>query len=101
MTVRLASCRELSEDLGAVIRLANLYMTVEKSATPISLLFPWFPGPAKRAKDRSTKDMYCMLKNYVDIRRKADTTSIDSIDVLIHNGESDDNIVGVCVSRLF
>lgn len=95
MTVRMASCRELATDHEAVARLAKLYMTLEKSATPTCLMFPWFPGKDKRAKESSTKDMYNMLNEYVDMRRKATVPTTDAIDVLISEGNSNDLTIAV------
>jgi hypothetical protein len=95
MTVRLASCRELAEDHAAVNKLSSLFLTLEKSATPTSLLFPWFPGRDKKARNECTKDMYIMLSKYVNRRRKADVQTLDAIDVMIAQGFNNDNIVGV------
>jgi len=101
MTVRLASCRELAEDHAAVTKLSNLFLALEKSATPTNLIFPWFPGRDKKAKDQSTKDMYIMLSKYVNRRRKAEVLTLDAIDIMICQGYNNDNIVGVCsISKL-
>jgi hypothetical protein len=95
MTVRMASCRELASDQEAVSRLATLYMSLEKSASPTYLMFPWFPGKDKKAKESSTKGMYIMLYNYVDARRKAPVPTSDAIDVLIGLGFDNLKVIGV------
>jgi hypothetical protein len=95
MTVRMGSCRELASDNEAVTRLSKLYMTLEKSATPWLLMFPWFPGRDKKARDSSTKAMYEMLNGYVDMRRKAAVPSKDAIDILIAEGNDNVAIIGV------
>ena len=95
MTVRLASCRELSEDREAIARLAKNYWEIEKNGTPITVLFPWFPSFAKRAKTRATKALYNTFLSYVDLRRKSSAPSNDPIDLFISQGLPDDIIIQV------
>jgi len=101
MTVRLATCRELSEDKEAISQLARHYWDLEKSATPVSLLFPWFPGQAKKAKKEATQKLYNLIAGYVDIRRKAPEPTSDAIDVLIAAGDSNESIVGFVLGTVF
>ena len=90
----MATCRELATDLDAVTRLQKTYWTLEKSATPTSLLLPWLPSPAKRRKEVATKALFIMLSEYVDIR-KAAVPSPDAIDLLLAEGLNDEAIIGV------
>ncbi|KAG6909648.1 hypothetical protein DXG01_016228 [Tephrocybe rancida] len=101
MTARLASCRELTEDKEALSQLAQNYWDLETSATPFALLFPWFPGPAKRAKQRATQNLYDLLSGFVELRRKATVPSSDAIDMLIAEGETGDAIVGFVLDVIF
>jgi hypothetical protein len=86
----MATCRELANNQEEVIRLSKLYLALEKSATPTYLMFPWFPGRDRKARDSSTKALYDILLHYVDTRRKATVPTADAIDVLIKEG--DDNV---------
>ena len=95
MTVRMATCRELAMDLDTVTRLQKTYWSLEKSATPTSLLFPWFPSPAKRRKEAATKALFTTLSGYVDMRKEAAVPSPDAIDMLLAEGLSDEAIIGV------
>jgi len=95
MTVRMATCRELADDKQAVEKLGQLYWDIEKSATPFYSVLPWFPGTAKKNKERATMGLYHLLGSYVKIRRDASTPSTDPIDLLMAEGISDDNILGV------
>jgi sterol 14-demethylase len=101
MTVRIASCEELAADPKSVQKMSDLFWKLEKSATPVSLLFPWFPGTGKRNKEQATKDLYVMLSHYVDIRRKAEAPNSDAIDILIANGEDNPAIIGVGLIFIF
>jgi len=99
MTVRLATCKELADDKQAVGKLEQLYWDIEKSATPFASLLPWFPGTAKKTKESATMGLYHLIGSYVKLHRDASTPSMDPIDLLIAQGISDDNILGVGFSR--
>jgi cytochrome P450 len=101
MTVRMAACRELASDLPALTKLQKHYWVLETSATPTALLFPWFPGPAKRAKEASTKALFTILLDYVEKRRKAPSPSSDAIDLLLGEGMSNDEIIQFVLSVIF
>jgi hypothetical protein len=100
MTVRMASCRELSEDREAIDQVAKNFWKIEQNGTPVTVLFPWFPGSSKRAKKEGIRALYNLFLSFIDLRRKASTPSSDPIDLFISHGLSDDVIVEVCPSRL-
>lgn len=95
MTVRMATCRELSDDREAVSRLAKHFWDLEKSATPVAVLLPWLPTSAKKKKKNATMGLYTMLLSYVHLRRKSPTPSMDTIDLFISQGLPNDIIVAV------
>ena len=95
MTVRMASCAELAADFKTVDEIKLLYGQVEKSSTPTTMLFPWFPGPAKKTQERVSKILYTMLHGYVELRKNAAVPSSDSIDVLLAQGVPTPEIVEV------
>ena len=101
MTIRLASCRELASDLSSITEFQKHYWILEKSATPTALLFPWFPGPAKRAKEASTKALFTALWGYIEERRKASVLSLDAIDLMIGQGMDNGNIIQFVLSVIF
>jgi hypothetical protein len=95
MTVRMISCDELATNLEVIEEIQRLYWQLEKSTTPTTLLLPWFPGPAKKRKERVTKDLYVKLHDYVELRKKAAVPSSDAIDVLLGQGVPNSEIVEV------
>jgi hypothetical protein len=99
MTVRMASCRELAEDREAVARLAKLYWDLEKNTTPASVLLPWIPTPARRAKEAATMGLFMTLSQYIAIRRNAVVPSQDAVDLLIAEGKDDVQVVQVLFPR--
>jgi hypothetical protein len=95
MTVRMTSCAELAADLKEVEEIQRLYWQLEKSVTPTSQLLPWFPGPAKKRKERVTKALFTKLYDYVELRKNAAVPSSDTIDVLLGDGVPSTEIVEV------
>jgi hypothetical protein len=95
MTVRMATCTELAADIKTVEEIQGLYWQLEKSATPTALLLPWFPGPAKKRRERVITALFTKLHDYVELRKNAAVPSSDSIDVLLGKGVPNSEIVGV------
>jgi hypothetical protein len=93
--VRLASCRELADDVDAVSHLAKLFWDLEKSNSPITLVFPWLPSPANQAKAKVTIVLHKTIARYVAMRRNAVVPANDGIDVLIADGKDDEVIIQV------
>ena len=95
MTARMATCHDLTKNEADLKKINELFMTLQTNATPTSLLLPWFPSPARKTGKEATTELFTMLYTYVENRRNAEPTS-DAIDVLIADGETTQNIVGVC-----
>ena len=94
MTARMATCHDLVKNEADLKKISELFLTFQTSSTPTSLLLPWFPSPARKAGKEATTELFTMLYTYVETRRDAELTS-DAIDVLIAEGETTQNIVGV------
>ena len=94
MTARMTTCHDLTKNEADLKRIGELFLTLQKGATPTSLLFPWFPSPARKTGKGASTELFTMLHAYVETRRDAEPTS-DAIDVLIADGETTQNIVGV------
>ena len=101
MTVRMATCRELADDKEAIQNVRKQYFDMQQSSTPVSILLPWFPGPAKKLKKKATRELYFLIKKYVTMRRDTKISSLDPIDLLIANGDSAEVIVSVSALNLF
>lgn len=95
ITVRMATCDEIASDLTVMKRAHALYWTLEKTATPVALLLPWFPGNAKRASAKATMELFLLLNTYVQIRRDAKVPSLDAFDMLLSAGYSNQDVIRV------
>ena len=97
MTARVTTCHDLTKNEADLKEIKALFLTLRTSATPTSLLLPWFPSPARKTGKGATNGLFTMLYTYVETRRHADPTS-DPIDVLIAAGETTQSIVGVSLT---
>jgi len=92
MTAQLIACRDLAKNEADLKRIRELITTFQTSATPASLLFPWFPSPSRKAKKDATTELFTTLYTYVEARRRAELTN-DAMDILIADGETTERIV--------
>ena len=97
MTTRILACDELAKNEADLKKIAELLMTVQSSATPVSLLLPWLPSTARKEKKQATTALYTLLYKYVEARRHAEPTN-DAIDIQIAEGDTTQSIVGVSLA---
>lgn len=95
MTIRVTTCKELAEDNTAVQNMIQCFADIDRGASPIAVMFPWFPSAARKAKETGTMGLYTLLSRFVEQRRSSPIPSTDPIDVLLGQGLSTDSIVGV------
>jgi len=101
MTVRMSTCAEIAGDPAAVTKLADLYWLLEQGLTPAGVLLPWFPSPARKAREKATAGLFGMLYSYVERRRHAKVPADDAFDVLISKGTPTPEIVGFVLRTIF
>jgi len=94
MTARTTTCHDLVKNEAHLKKIGGLFRALQTSATPVSLLLPWFPGPARMTGIRAGIELYTLLYSYIETRRRAEPTN-DAIDILIADGETTQNMVGV------
>ena len=97
MTVRMTTCHDLMKNKADLKKVGELLTTIHTSATPASLVLPWFPSRTSRARKRAATDLYDILRTYVENRRHAELTS-DAIDLLITDGETTQDIAGASIT---
>ena len=98
MTARMTTCSDLTKNDSDLKKIGELFLIFQKSATPASLLLPWFPSPARKAGKEASTELYTMLYTYVEARRHAERLTSDPTDLLIAEGETTQNIVKVSLA---
>ena len=97
-TARMATCHDLMKNEADLKKVGELLTTIHTSATPASLVLPWFPSRARRARKQATTELYDILHTYVENRRHAELRTSDAIDLLITDGETTQDIVGASIT---
>ncbi|KAF9522381.1 cytochrome P450 [Crepidotus variabilis] len=101
MTVRMATCQEIAKDVDVIKKIDKMYWDIELSSTPTRLLLPWIPSPSKKLGEKAMMGLYLLFLKYVQDGRAAGAETNDPIDVLIRNGDSDNDIVEVIIGAVF
>ena len=94
MTARFSTCHDLTKNEADLKRIRELFSALHTSATPAALLLPWFPSSGRKSIRKTTTELFTLLHTYVEARRHAEPTK-DAIDILIAEGETTQNIIGV------
>ena len=101
LTVRASSSTELANDPIAVKKLKHCLQDCEKAASPASLLVSWLPSKDRKQRQKSSKEMYLMFKKVLDERKATGSREDDPTQVLIEEGNADNDIVEVRIPHTY
>lgn len=93
----MVTCHDLAKNEADLKKIGETFSTLMTSATPTSLILPWFPSPARLKIKFANVKMFLMLRKYIEARRHAEPTN-DAIDVLIADGEQTRDIVQASIA---
>ena len=95
LTMRTVACNEIADDPVLLARTLSLYEGIEATATPLSIMFPWLPTPAKFRRLYIGSQLYIIFKRVVDDRKKYNRRENDPLQYLIDQGDSITDIIQV------
>jgi hypothetical protein len=95
LTIRMVGCDDIAEDPELLEKTLGLYETIEKSATPTAIIFPWFPSPAIVKRTVAGGRLYMILKRIVEERKRTGRRRDDPLQYLIDQGDSMAKIIQV------
>ena len=95
LTMRTVACNEIANDSALLAKTLKLYEAVENTATPISIMFPWVPTPAKFKRMYSGGQLYMIFKRVVEDRKKEGRREDDALQYLIDQGDSITDMITV------
>jgi len=95
MNARMATCRDLTKNEADLKKIIEVFLILQNCASPTSLFLSCFPGPGRKTARQATTDLHTLIYGYVETRRRAQELTSDAIDILITDGETTQNIVGV------
>lgn len=95
ITVRTVACNEIANDDELREKFLGLFEAIEGAATPLSIMFPWLPLPAKALKLYSGAQLYRIVKKIMDERKRLGRREDDSLQFLMDQGDTMLNIISV------
>lgn len=101
LTARAALCDEIADDPKLIARVRVLYEKIERAADAKSFIFPWLPNAAIREKNDALKELYALLSDVVEKKKKRGTVHLDTIQTLMDLGDGTSDIVGFALGTLF
>lgn len=96
--MRLSTCTEFCADRKKVRALMRIFEHLEAGSTPSSLILPWIPTPTRLRRLWAGAELYQMISEVVNRRKKEDRREDDPLQALIDRGFSLTEITRVIVS---
>lgn len=95
LSIRAGSCNEIANSPELVARVTRLYWDCEKGSTATSVLLPWLPNKARKLRNDATRELYELVKGFVDDRKKTGRREVDTMQILMDEGDGANDIVQV------
>lgn len=100
-TMRTLACNDFADDPAALRKVLKLFETIQGTATPLAIMYPWLPTPSKFRKMLAGSQLYMMFKRVVDERRKTGRKDDDALQFLLDQGDSLTDVLTVVLGALF
>lgn len=97
--MRSLTSHDISDNLILVDRLRHLYDVLDVCTTPIMVLLPWLPTPTMLRKAWATKEIFDIIIDSIERRKKSKLPSDDTLQMLVEAGG--DRMIAVGVSHAF
>lgn len=98
LTMRTVACVEIAGDQDMLKRFLKLFETIESTATPLSIMYPWMPLPSKVRRTYAGAQLYMILKKIIDKRKQEGRREDDALQYLLDQGDDLYKIITVGVS---
>jgi len=100
-TMRTVACNDIANDHALLERTLKLYEAIEGTGTPLSIMFPWMPVPAKVKRTYAGAQLYMIFKRVVDGRNQSGIKEDDALQYLMDQGDSVTDIITFVLGALF
>jgi hypothetical protein len=95
LTMRTVACDDIADSPELLARTLQLYTTIDGSATPTAIMFPWFPSPAVIKRTIAGGRLYMIINKIVNERKTTGARGEDPLQFLIDEGDSMTEIIEV------
>jgi hypothetical protein len=99
--MRTVGCNEIADDPKLLYQAMQYNRTIELSATPSRIMFPWFPTPALFRQIYAGAGFYSIFDKTIKKRKQEDRREDDSLQICIDQGDSTKDIIAVSPGQVF
>ncbi|TKA69262.1 hypothetical protein B0A55_08113, partial [Friedmanniomyces simplex] len=100
-TMRTVACNEIADDPATLSKCLQHFETIEGTATPFSVMYPWLPLWSKVQRTTAGAKLYMIFKRVVDARNKSGIRGDDALQYLIDQGDDITNMLTFVLGALF
>ena len=100
-TMRTVACNEIADDPVVLEKCLKLFETIESTATPFSIMYPWLPLPARMKRTWGGAQLYMIFKRIVDARNAEGRREDDGLQYLMDQGDNIRDIITFVLGALF
>jgi hypothetical protein len=101
LTMRTVGCNEIANDPRLQAKTLGFFETIQRSATPAGVIFPWLPTPAKLKRTYAGAALYMMFQGIVNKREKTGRREEDALQFMIDQGDDVTKIISVSNQSVF
>ncbi|KAG9122554.1 hypothetical protein FRC07_001017, partial [Ceratobasidium sp. 392] len=101
LTIRAGGCREIADSVEQCKRMEDLFWAIDEGATPVAVLFPWFPSDARRKKVKATAEVFAWFDQIIKARKQEDRREEDALQMLLDLGYSTTDVIEFVLFTLF
>lgn len=97
----MVGCDDIANDPELLMKTLQYYEAIDSSATPIAVMYPWFPSPAVVKRTYAASQLYMIVNKIVEERKKTGKKGDDPLQYLIESGDSMYRIIEFIIGALF
>jgi cytochrome P450 len=101
LTMRMVGCDDIAEDPVLLAKTLKYYESIDGSATPMAVMYPWLPSPAVVKRTYAASQLYITVNKIVENRKKTGIKGDDPLQYLIDQGDSMYRIIEFIIGALF
>lgn len=97
--MRTVGCNEIADDPTLLAKTLSLFETIEHSATPTGIIFPWLPTLAKLKRTVAGGRLYMIFQQIVNKRKRTGKRENDALQFMIDQGDDVVKIISVSIKK--
>lgn len=101
VTMRTVACNDVANSPELIEQCLHHFEAIEGTGTPLSIMYPWMPVPAKFKRLYAGAQLYRIFQKVVDERKRTGIKDDDALQFLIDQDDSITDILTFVLGSLF